>query len=143
LDDYAQELAGAIRLNSAILTNGAPLRPAYIEQIKQRGMRLAIPLDGLGAAHDTQRPLLGGQPSFPQVQRGLDLAAILSATFACAFHPLPNGLSPRLPRPRFRDALPILLPLYSAWRLGHMPRYYLILSTLCLFPAFGRVWGLR
>jgi hypothetical protein len=97
LDDYAQELAGAIRLNSAILTNGAPLRPAYIEQIKQHGMRLAIPLDGLGAAHDTQRPLLGGQPSFPQVQRGLDLAAILSATFARVFHPFPMASHPACP----------------------------------------------
>ncbi len=75
LDDYARELAGdEIAITSVILTNGAPLNAANLAQIKQRGMRLALSLDGLGEAHDRQRPMLGGQPSFQRVQRGLDLA---------------------------------------------------------------------
>lgn len=75
LDDYAHELAGDIALDSALLSNGTPLTAPITAQIKARGIKLAVSLDGIGEAHDAQRPLLGGQPSFARVQCGLELAA--------------------------------------------------------------------
>lgn len=74
LDDYAHELAGDITITSVILTNGTPLRPALIDELKRRNFRLAVSLDGLDDVHDAQRPTRSGRPSFLKVQRGLDLA---------------------------------------------------------------------
>ena len=75
LDAAARRLAAAdIAVRSIILTNGTPLRPALIDQLRARDFQLAISLDGLGAAHDAQRPFRGGQPSFRQVQQGIERA---------------------------------------------------------------------
>ena len=57
-----------------ILTNGTPLRRALVEEIRARGFWLAVSLDGLGPAHDTQRPTRAGGASFALVERGLDQA---------------------------------------------------------------------
>jgi uncharacterized protein len=75
LDAAARTLAGAdITVESLILTNGTLLRPALVAELRARDFGLAISLDGVGAAHDGQRPLRGGQPSFRLVQRGIDAA---------------------------------------------------------------------
>ena len=75
LDDYARQQAdGWIAVQSVILTNGTRLAPKILAEIKARGFGLAISLDGLGAAHDEQRPLLGGQPSFAKVVQGIAAA---------------------------------------------------------------------
>jgi uncharacterized protein len=75
LNDYAQELATEeIELTSLILTNGTPISARLAEEMKRRGLRLAVSLDGLGASHDRSRPLRGGRPSFHLVERGLNRA---------------------------------------------------------------------
>ncbi len=75
LDAHARELAAdTIRVKSIILTNGTPLQPRLIRELQAHDFQLAISLDGLGAAHDSQRPLRGGQPSFRQVQAGIERA---------------------------------------------------------------------
>ena len=77
LDAYARELAGdTIQVKSILLTNGTPLRPPIITELQRHNFQLAISLDGLGATHDAQRPLRGGQPSFRLVQRGLEAARV-------------------------------------------------------------------
>jgi uncharacterized protein len=75
LDRFARDQAGPdLTIRSILLTNGTPLRPALLAELQARQFQVAVSLDGLGAAHDTQRPLRGGQPSFRLVQRGLDRA---------------------------------------------------------------------
>jgi uncharacterized protein len=74
-DAVARELAGDdIAVQSVILTNGTPLRPPLAAELARRGFGLAISLDGLGAAHDGQRPTRSGVPSFRLVQRGIAAA---------------------------------------------------------------------
>lgn len=74
IHDYATSLANerGIHLSAFLLSNGVALSASSIEGLKARGIGLMISLDGIGAAHDGQRPLLGGQGSFRYVERTLD-----------------------------------------------------------------------
>lgn len=74
IHDYAAGLARerGIRLSAFLLSNGVALSGSAIEGLKARGIGLMISLDGIGTAHDDQRPLLGGQGSFKYVRRTLD-----------------------------------------------------------------------
>jgi uncharacterized protein len=70
--DYAQKLAQEyhLRLSASLLSNGTIMTQQMIEQLKQRHIRVMISLDGIGAAHDQQRPYLGGtKGSFARVDR--------------------------------------------------------------------------
>jgi len=74
LHDYAvqQTSEHGLRLSARLLSNGVALTRRAIEQIKQRRIRLMISLDGIGAIHDQQRPLLNGQGSFALVERTIE-----------------------------------------------------------------------
>ena len=45
---------------------------AFARQLADRDIRVMISLDGIGAAHDAQRPTLGGKPSSAMVMRTVD-----------------------------------------------------------------------
>ncbi len=74
LHDYAAQLAqeSSIALEAVILSNGVVLSQRAIDQLKARRIAIALSLDGLGAYHDSQRPLLGGQGSSKYVLRTID-----------------------------------------------------------------------
>jgi uncharacterized protein len=74
LDGYARERAAArgLELQAVLLSNGVALRPAFVEALKAAGVRIMISLDGVGAAHDGQRPFVNGRPSFRYVEATID-----------------------------------------------------------------------
>ena len=77
LHDYAQQLADEhhLGLDGVILSNGVALSVRMIREMKARGLRLMISLDGVGATHDAQRPFINGRGSFAYVERTLDRLA--------------------------------------------------------------------
>ena len=73
LHDYALSQAQqyGLALDAQLLSNGVILSQASIDQLKARQIGITISLDGIGAAHDSQRPFTNGQGSFRYVDRTL------------------------------------------------------------------------
>ena len=71
--DYAFQQAQkhGLSFSANIISNGAALPQRAIEQLKQRQIGMMISLDGIGAYHDQQRPLINGQGSFTLVDRAI------------------------------------------------------------------------
>jgi uncharacterized protein len=71
LHDYAVQQAQEhdLELYARLLSNGVALTRHAIVQLKQRDISVMISMDGIGPAHDQQRPLLNGQGSFALVDR--------------------------------------------------------------------------
>jgi uncharacterized protein len=71
LHGYAKERAAAagLQLQATLLSNGVSLPAALIDALAAESIRVMISLDGIGAAHDAQRPFVSGRPSFRQVER--------------------------------------------------------------------------
>ncbi len=71
MHDYAAEQAAraGIELDAHILSNGVVLSQRAIDQLKQRHIGITISLDGVGEAHDRQRPFRSGLGSFRFVDR--------------------------------------------------------------------------
>jgi uncharacterized protein len=70
--DYAQQQAQAyhLRLSAGLLSNGTIMTQQMIEQLKERHIHVMLSLDGIGAAHDGQRPFVNGaKGSFAMVDR--------------------------------------------------------------------------
>jgi len=63
-----------LRLHEVVLSNGISLTRSMLDYLRIENIRLAISLDGVGAAHDAQRPLLNGCGSFARVARNIDKA---------------------------------------------------------------------
>ena len=88
IHDYATEQAqdSGLELSATLLTNGVVLSRRAIDSLKLRHISVSISLDGIGEAHDRQRPFQHGQASFKYVnatiQRLLenDLAPHISVT---------------------------------------------------------------
>lgn len=76
---YAQEQAAQhdLKLDGVVLSNGVGLTTHKLRCIKDLGLRLMISLDGLAAAHDAQRPKLGGQGSFAACIKSIERAQAL------------------------------------------------------------------
>ncbi|MEV6823346.1 radical SAM protein [Amycolatopsis sp. NPDC051102] len=74
LHDHAQARCAnaGIGLSAVLLSNGVAITSRLAAELKQRDIRVMISLDGLGAAHDAQRPTLGGKPSSALVVRTID-----------------------------------------------------------------------
>ena len=74
LHDRALELARqtGLGLSEVVLSNGVAITPAMLDWFETSQARLMISLDGLGSAHDHQRPLKGGGASFAQVVHTLE-----------------------------------------------------------------------
>jgi uncharacterized protein len=71
LHAYARERAAAagLQLQATLLSNGVSLPAGLIDLLQAESIRVMISLDGIGAAHDAQRPFASGRPSFRQVER--------------------------------------------------------------------------
>jgi uncharacterized protein len=61
-------------LQAVVLSNGTMLTDGMIGWLRDEQVRLMISLDGIGAAHDAQRPFADGHGSFIQVARNIDRA---------------------------------------------------------------------
>lgn len=67
-------------LSAVLLSNGVAISDALVGDLKTRDIRMMISLDGIGAAHDAQRPTVAGRPSSAMVVRTID--RLLSAGLA-------------------------------------------------------------
>lgn len=74
LHQLAQTLAGrtGLELREVILSNGVHLRPADADWLAAEQVKLMVSLDGIGAAHDRQRPMKGGGATFDHVAHTID-----------------------------------------------------------------------
>ena len=66
--------AGGLTLQATLLSNGTVLPPRMLDYLCGHGIGLMISLDGIGTVHDRQRPTIGAQGSFAQVDRSIDRA---------------------------------------------------------------------
>lgn len=64
--------AAGLGLSAVLLSNGVVISDALAGDLKARDIRVMISLDGIGEAHDAQRPTVGGKPSFARVVRTID-----------------------------------------------------------------------
>lgn len=82
LHDYALARCAdaGLTLSAVLLSNGVAINDHLAGELKARDIRVMISLDGIGAAHDAQRPTVGGKPSSAMVTRTVDrlIAAGLS-----------------------------------------------------------------
>ena len=72
IHDYAQQQAQEqnLRLSAVLMSNGTIMTQRMIGQLKKRGIRVTLSLDGIGATHDRQRPYINGlEGSFTMVER--------------------------------------------------------------------------
>lgn len=61
-----------IALSSVLLSNGVAISDRLARALATRNIAVMVSLDGIGAAHDAQRPTVGGRPSFAMVERSID-----------------------------------------------------------------------
>ena len=66
--------ADGILLQATLLSNGTVLSPRLLDYLYRHGIGLMVSLDGIGTVHDQQRPTIGAQGSFAQVDQSLDRA---------------------------------------------------------------------
>jgi uncharacterized protein len=120
--EYASQLGAAagVDVRFSITTNGTLLTPEDGDFFERHGFAVTISLDGIGDAHDRQRPFKNGAPSFAKIlarveplleqQRrmqvsarvtvtpsNLDLVETLDGLIALGFHSV--GFSPMLSSP--------------------------------------------
>jgi uncharacterized protein len=71
--DYALQKSHetGIAVRGALLSNGVMITNRIIEQLKQRDIGVTISLDGIGEAHDQQRPFVNGKGSFAYIDRSI------------------------------------------------------------------------
>ncbi len=69
-----QMAAHGLSFQASLLSNGALLTPARLQAIQLPDLHLTISLDGLGSAHDSQRPGLNGRGSFEATLQGIEHA---------------------------------------------------------------------
>lgn len=74
LHDHAvgQTAEAGIELNAVLLSNGVAIRDDLAHDLAQRGIRIMISLDGIGAAHDELRPTVSGRPTSAMVERTIE-----------------------------------------------------------------------
>jgi uncharacterized protein len=74
LQDYAKDLSDKydLALNSVLLSNGVIISDKLINELKSRGIKIMISLDGVGDYHDAQRPFVNGNNSFLHVEKSID-----------------------------------------------------------------------
>jgi uncharacterized protein len=61
-----------IGLSTVLLSNGVALSERFAAELAARRIAVMVSLDGIGAAHDAQRPTLSGRPSSTMVVRSID-----------------------------------------------------------------------
>jgi uncharacterized protein len=118
--------ARGVRVGLSITTNGTLVTPDDGEFFERHGFAVTVSLDGVGAAHDRQRPFRGGRGSLAQVlanvlpllgrqrrmqvsarvtvtPQNLELRRTLDAFIALGFHSV--GFSPTLSSPTGRGEM--------------------------------------
>lgn len=63
---------GGLGLYTVLLTNGVAISERLAEKLAVREIAVMVSLDGMGAAHDAQRPTLSGRPSSTMVLRSIE-----------------------------------------------------------------------
>ncbi|MCA1673914.1 MAG: radical SAM protein, partial [Actinobacteria bacterium] len=73
MHDYAVTRCAesGLGLSTVLLSNGVAISERLARELAEREVAVMVSLDGLGAAHDTQRPTLSGRPSSPMVVRSI------------------------------------------------------------------------
>ena len=71
-DAVALCAANALELSTVVLSNGLAISRRMARALTERGIAVMVSLDGIGAAHDAQRPTLTGKPSSARVLRSID-----------------------------------------------------------------------
>ncbi|HEY7417050.1 MAG TPA: radical SAM protein, partial [Ktedonobacteraceae bacterium] len=116
LHDYALQQCQqhGLTLSASLLTNGVAMPHRFIEQLKQRHIRVGLSLDGIAESHDVQRPLLTGQGSFSLVDRTISrlLAADLVPSINVTVTQLNLDALPRLLAYLLQRDLPFGLSYY-------------------------------
>lgn len=72
IHDYARQQARehGLQLSATLLSNGTIMTQRMVKQLKERRIHVTLSLDGIGAAHDRQRPYINGlEGSFSMVER--------------------------------------------------------------------------
>jgi uncharacterized protein len=74
LHDHAVARCGeaGLALTAVLLSNGVAISARLARELAEREIAVMVSLDGIGAAHDAQRPTVGGRPSFTMVERSID-----------------------------------------------------------------------
>lgn len=74
LNEYAKSRSSELGIDfeSTVLSNGAALSERSIKTLLEQKIKLMISLDGVGAAHDTQRKFINGKGSFDWVNRTIN-----------------------------------------------------------------------
>jgi uncharacterized protein len=74
LHQYAQVLADkkGVNIQAVVLSNGTVWTPAMAQWLIDSNVKLMVSLDGVGAAHDAQRPTRGGQGTFARIEHIVD-----------------------------------------------------------------------
>lgn len=65
--------AHGVRYSAAVLTNGTAIRPEMVDWLRAQEVAVSVSIDGVGAAQDQMRPVVGGGSSWERVQRGIAL----------------------------------------------------------------------
>ena len=76
---YARQRAAeaGLELQEVLLTNGSTLTPALLCWLRDERIRVSISIDGIGSAHDRQRPLADEHPTSASVAAAVDTALAL------------------------------------------------------------------
>ena len=74
LHDHAVDRCAeaGLALSAVLLSNGVAISDRLARELVAREIAVMVSLDGVGAAHDAQRPTLNGRPSFAMVERSID-----------------------------------------------------------------------
>ncbi len=74
IHDYAVIRCGesGLGLSTVLLSNGVAISERLARELAEREVAVMVSLDGIGAAHDAQRPTLAGRPSSPMVARSIE-----------------------------------------------------------------------
>ncbi|MEU4253547.1 radical SAM protein [Amycolatopsis sp. NPDC026612] len=74
LHEYAAETCATagVQLSAVLLSNGVAISRRLAQELKRLNIRVMISLDGIGDAHDAQRPTLTGRPSAARVLQTID-----------------------------------------------------------------------
>lgn len=118
LHEYARTQAAChnLDLDGVVLSNGVAWNQRMIAALKAHDLRLMISLDGIGAAHDGQRPFASGHGSFTHVVRTLDRLASAGVTPTVSVTLTDNNLDtlPETVDFLLQRQLPFTLNLYRA-----------------------------
>ncbi len=70
----AQGATHGVTIDGVVLSNGTLLSPEKIQTMRDLGLCLMVSVDGIGHAHDAQRPYAGGRGSFVDVACAVEMA---------------------------------------------------------------------